>query len=84
MTHPNKKKDDNYENRFVARMLKLGAKFAVRHYGSLGITDVEWTDKNNQKHEAQLKFSKNIPRISKDEMQGLQEHAKKLTGKVKV
>lgn len=85
MTHPNKKKGNNYENRFITRMKKLGAKSAIRHYGSIGITDVEWTDQNGKKHEAQLKFSsRGTPRISKKEMNSLYDYAQKLKGKVKV
>ena len=58
-------------------MLRQGAKKAIRHYGSIGITDVEWTDKEDQKHEAQLKFSSKKPRITTSECERLFEYAQK-------
>ena len=76
MTHPNKRKGNNYENRFIKKMLDLGAERAIRHYGSIGVTDVEWTDKHGQKHEAQLKFSSAKPRITTAEVGRLYEYAK--------
>lgn len=76
ITHPNKKKGSAYEHRFVKRMLEQGATRAIRHYGSLGITDVEWTDSDGNKHEAQLKYSAKVPRISHKERCDLEEYAR--------
>ena len=56
-------------------MLKMGAVKAFRHYGSIGVTDVEWTDSKYQKHEAQLKFSSTKPRISSEECERLLKYA---------
>lgn len=76
MTHPNKQKGNDYERRFLKERLKKGATRAVRHYGSLGITDVEWTDKNGYQHEAQLKFSsKHMPYIRFKEECKLKQYA---------
>ena len=75
MTHPNKRKGNAYETRFLKKMEKLGAIRTFRHYGSIGVTDVEWTDKRGQKHEAQLKFSSKKPRISFQERTRLRSYA---------
>lgn len=58
-------------------MQKIGAIRIFRHYGSIGITDVEWTDKYGQKHEAQLKFSSKKPQISSKEAEILYDYAQK-------
>jgi len=72
----NKVSGFGYEHRFVARMLKQGAKSAIRHYGSRGITDVEWTDQMGFKNEAQLKFSTiALPKISTKEMNRIRIYA---------
>ena len=75
MTHPNKRSGNSYESRFVKKMLKFGARSAFRHYGSIGVTDVEWTDKEGQQHEAQLKFSKKKPYITAAESERLYVYA---------
>lgn len=60
----------SFEHRFVEKRLKQGAKRAIRHHGSKGVTDVEWTDAMGFKNEAQLKFSTvKLPKISAKEMQ---------------
>ncbi len=83
MTKPqavkNKHNGMGWEHRFVKRMLKEGAKRAIRHYGSRGVTDVEWTDQLGFKHEAQLKYSTiKLPGISKKERDRIADFA---TGK---
>lgn len=71
----------SYEHRFVAKMIKDGAKSAIRHYGSRGIMDVEWTDSEGFRHEAQLKFSsKKQPKVSKKERLRIEEYAAKKQG----
>lgn len=76
MTHKNKKKGNNYETRFLEKRKKEGAKRTWRHYGSLGATDVEWTDKNGQRHEAQLKFSSiRQPKVSAEHLEMLEEYS---------
>lgn len=71
----------SYEHRFVAKLLKKGARRAVRHYGSRGVTDVEWVDQLGFKHEAQLKFSsKKIPKVSGKELVRIKEYATKKVG----
>jgi len=66
-----------YEYRFVRRLKKEGMKKVKRHYGSMGATDIDWTDKKGQKHEAQLKFStKTLPKISQKTYEALQRYAK--------
>lgn len=72
MTRPqavkNKHNGMGFEHRFVAKRLKEGAKRAIRHYGSRGVTDVEWTDQLGFMNEAQLKYSTvKMPTISKKE-----------------
>lgn len=69
----------SYEHRFVKKRLKEGAKKAIRHYGSRGVTDVEWTDQFGFKNEAQLKFSsKKIPKVSSKELVRIQEYASRM------
>jgi len=76
LTHPNKKRGNNYEYRFMKKRIKEGATDVIRHYGSLGATDVEWTDKNGQRHEAQLKFSSKVrPGINLRDWFRLKEYA---------
>lgn len=75
LTHPNKRKGNSYETRFLERMEKQGAIRIYRHYGSIGTTDVEWTDKEGQQHEAQLKFSSKKPYISVKECEELYDYA---------
>lgn len=71
----------SYEHRFVAKLLKQGAQKAIRHYGSRGIMDVEWTDSVGFKNEAQLKFSsKQLPKVSKKERIRIEEYAAKKEG----
>lgn len=82
MTHKNKKKGNNYENRFIDRLKEQGMKKTWRHYGSLGATDVEWTDKDGQEHEAQLKFSSiKQPKLSKAHLELLIEYARQRSHK---
>lgn len=82
MTHKNKKKGNNYENRFNTRLKFQGMKKVWRHFGSLGATDVEWTDKDDQEHEAQLKFSSiQQPKLSKKHLELLREYAKQRSHK---
>jgi len=65
-----------YEHRFVEKRLKEGALKAIRHYGSRGICDVEWTDKSGQSHEAQLKFSTvKLPKVSVKERDRIEGYA---------
>ena len=67
---------NNFENRFLKKRRKEGATKVLRHYGSLGITDIDWTDKDGQKHEAQLKFSSiRQPNISAKDMVRLKEYS---------
>jgi len=67
-----------YEGRFVTQRLKEGAKRAIRHYGSLGIMDVEWTDAMGFKNEAQLKFSSKVqPKVTGAERARIVKYAKK-------
>ena len=71
----------SYEHRFVAKRLKEGAKTAVRHYGSRGIMDVEWTDQLGFKNEAQLKFSsKKQPKVGGKERERIKQYAVKKVG----
>ena len=80
MTHPNKRKGNAFENRFLQKMKSIGATKTHRNYGSIGITDVQWTDKECQKHEAQLKFSsKKTPYVTNSECERLYEYAKSKT-----
>ena len=68
----------SFEHRFVVRMKKEGATRAVRHYGSRGIMDVEWTDAMGFKNEAQLKFSsKRQPKVTGKERARIIQYAKK-------
>lgn len=72
-----------WEHRFVKKRLSEGAKRAIRHYGSRGVTDVEWTDQLGFKNEAQLKYSiVRLPTVSKKEMERIRPYAeaKKLEG----
>ncbi len=65
-----------YEHRFAAKLKKQGMKRVKRHYGSLGISDVEWTDKDKQRHHAQLKFSTiKLPKINTKTMTALKKYA---------
>lgn len=74
----NRNMGSSYEHRFVRRLKKQGMAKVWRHYGSLGATDVEWTDKDGVEHEAQLKFSTiRQPKISKEHLAMLQEYARK-------
>lgn len=74
----NHAKGFGFEHRFVKRMLKQGARRAVRHYGSRGTMDVEWTDQLGFRHEAQLKFSsKKLPKVSKKEMDKIRPYAER-------
>jgi len=67
----------SYEHRFVASLKKKGMKRVKRHYGSMGATDVDWTDRKGQRHEAQLKFSTiAVPKISQKTMDALTRYAK--------
>ena len=67
-----------FERRFVARMKKCGAKRAIRHYGSFGIMDVEWTDALGFKNEAQCKYSRiKLPTVSKAERERIKPYAEK-------
>lgn len=79
----NKNNGMGFEHRFVKKRLADGAKRAIRHYGSRGVTDVEWTDQLGFKNEAQLKYSTvKMPVISKKEMERIRPYAtaKKLEG----
>jgi len=84
--HQNTKNKNNgmgYEHRFVAKRLKEGAKRAIRHYGSRGTMDVEWTDQLGFENEAQLKYSTvTMPKVSKKERAKIVPYAaeKKLAG----
>lgn len=72
----NHSKGFSFEHRFVEKRLKEGAKRAIRHYGSRGIMDVEWTDALGFKNEAQLKFSSvKLPTVSKKEMERIKPYA---------
>ena len=81
MTSKNKAKGNNYEYRFIAKRIKEGATWTERHFGSFGITDVEWRDKDGQLHEAQLKFSsKQQPMVYGQDKQKIIDYAKKKPG----
>lgn len=85
MTHPNKRKGNNYEYRFIEKRIKEGATWTERHYGSLGITDVEWRDKEGVLHEAQLKFSsKKFPKVYGQELRKIEKYAQMRKGQSKV
>lgn len=61
----NRRTGFGFEYRFLEKRKKEGARRAYRHYGSLGVTDVEWTDSLGFKNEAQLKFSTvKLPKVS--------------------
>lgn len=65
-----------YEHRFAAKLKKDGMKRVKRHYGSLGATDVDWTDEKGQKHEAQLKYSQiKLPKLGPKKMEALKRYA---------
>lgn len=67
-----------FERRFVTRMKKEGAKRAIRHYGSYGVMDIEWTDALGFKNEAQCKYSRiKLPTVSKAEMDRIKPYAEK-------
>ena len=81
MVKRNHTKGFGYEHRFVKKLLKEGARRAIRHYGSRGVTDIEWTNQRGFKHEAQLKFSSiKLPKISGKERVRIQEYAKTKKG----
>lgn len=67
-----------YEQRFVSQRLRSGAVVAKRFYASRGITDVYWVDDGGTYREAQLKYSKTAPYISKAERAELEEYARKM------
>ena len=65
----NKRNGFQYERTFLNQRKKEGATLAIRHYGSKGVTDVEWTDQLGFKNEAQLKYSTiKMPKVSSKEM----------------
>jgi len=67
-----------YEHRFTAKLLKQGARKVHRHYGSLGIMDIDWTDQLGFKNEAQLKYSRiKLPKVSLKEMERIRPYAEK-------
>lgn len=67
-----------FERRFIKKMKKEGAKRAIRHYGSYGVMDVEWTDALGFKNEAQLKYStKKLPKVSLKERARIKPYAEK-------
>ena len=67
-----------YEYRFAAKLLKQGARKVHRHYGSLGIMDIDWTDAMGFKNEAQLKFSGKVqPKVTGTERARIIQYAKK-------
>lgn len=86
MVNRNYRKGTSFEARFIANLIKDGAAVkAGRFYGSKGICDVWWVDKNGVHHEAQLKFSsKKKPYIPPAELLILKEFAKKMDGYMKV
>lgn len=72
----------SYEQRFATKLLKQGAQKVTRHYGSLGISDIEWVDSLGFKNEAQLKFSSiRLPKVSAKEMERIKPYAKKIKKK---
>lgn len=67
-----------FERRLVVRLKKEGAKHAIRHYGSYGVMDVEWTDQLGFKNEAQCKYSRiKLPTVSKIERERIKLYAEK-------
>ena len=71
----------NFEHRFVAKLKKQHAKSVLRHYGSRGIMDIEWTDQLGFKNEAQLKFSsKRLPKVGGKELVRIKEYAANKVG----
>jgi hypothetical protein len=68
----------SYEQRFVNERLKNGACVSKRFYASKGATDVYWVNGSGAYFEAQLKYSKTVPVISKKERVKLEEYAKKM------
>ncbi len=72
----NKRNGFQYERTFLNKRKKEGAKRTVRHYGSRGVTDVEWTDSLGFKNEAQIKYSTIImPKVSKKERSRIEPFA---------
>lgn len=72
----NRKIGFSYEHRFVGKLFSKGAKYVLRHYGSLGKTDIEWVDQFGFKNEAQLKFStKRLPKVTGEELDKIKEYA---------
>lgn len=75
----------SYERRFILDLLKSGQAIrGARFYHSEGPTDVWWVDKEGNHNEAQLKFSKNKPYISPQELENLQKFAYSIAPQIKV
>ncbi len=67
----------SYERRFINNLLATGEAIrGARFYHSEGPTDVWWVDKRGNHIEAQLKYSKNKPYISKEERKKLRKFAR--------
>lgn len=78
MASKNYKIGASFERRFVNDLLKSGdAIIANRFYGSKGICDVYWVERDGKYNEAQLKYSKNKPHISPKERDRVIEYASK-------
>jgi Holliday junction resolvase len=79
LSSKNYKKGANYEDRFCRNLLKRNlAVVSKRFYASKGITDVYWVNHDGKYMEAQLKYSKNKPYISKAERKRLSKYANKM------
>lgn len=66
-----------FERRFIDNLLKRGSAIrAGRFYGSKGPTDVWWVTPLGKHREAQLKFSRVKPYISKEERKKLRDFAR--------
>ena len=77
LKNTNRRKGFSYEYRFVETLKKQGHTNVKRNYGSLGVCDVSWINKNDgSKNEAQLKFSnRSYPHLSKTEHNRMVEYA---------
>lgn len=72
----NKANGMGFEHSFIKKRKEQGATRAIRHYGSRGVTDVEWTDAMGFKNEAQLKYSTiKLPQVSMKERERIKPYA---------
>lgn len=91
MPNLNHRKGTAFEGRFINDLLngKIGyrntplkALKGSRFPASKGVCDVWWINEFGKHNEAQLKYSKNTPYISPNELLKLKEFAKEMDGKI--